>query len=216
MWVKLTKNTPPLTYRWKVKVILRSRMYTCCLMVIHPYADIWYAYIRKQRHLARLKPMVKIFFLLRSKSNRVHEFTWQIVPWWYTQVPNKVWLCLRPKKSWGLNTKSCHKLINLTLRLKVNVVLGSWMYLTHSLTVIDPCAENGMPMWKLTEVTGRTWRHDKSPINLTLKSEVNIKSGTWMYLSYLLIVIDPCAKYGKPMSNKKSSWNGHKKMSKTL
>ena len=31
--------------------------------------------------------------------------------------------------------------INLTLRSKVNVVSGSWMYLTHPLMVIDPCAK---------------------------------------------------------------------------
>ena len=30
-------NLPP-TYRSMVKVIQRSRMYTTCLMVIHPYA----------------------------------------------------------------------------------------------------------------------------------------------------------------------------------
>ena len=36
------------------------------------------------------------------------------------------------------------------------------MYLTHPLMVIDPCAKYGMPMSNLTEVTGRTWKHDKS------------------------------------------------------
>ena len=52
--------------------------------------------------------------------------------------------------------------INMTLRSKVNVVSGSWMYLTHPVMVIDPCAKYGMPMSKQTEITGRTWRHDKS------------------------------------------------------
>ena len=52
---------PPPTYRSKVKVILRSRMYTtCCLMVIHPYAKIPYAYVKEQIHFVRLKFMVKI------------------------------------------------------------------------------------------------------------------------------------------------------------
>ena len=52
--------------------------------------------------------------------------------------------------------------INLTLRSKFKVVSGSWMYLTHLLMMIDPCAKYGMPMSKLTEVKGCTWRYDKS------------------------------------------------------
>ena len=51
---------PPPKYRSKVKVILRSRMYTTCLMVIHSYAKIWCAYVKEQRHLARFKFIVKI------------------------------------------------------------------------------------------------------------------------------------------------------------
>ena len=51
-----TPPPPPPTYRSKVKVILRSRIYTkCCRKVIHPYAKIWYAYVKEQRHLARLE-----------------------------------------------------------------------------------------------------------------------------------------------------------------
>ena len=47
--------------RSKVKVILRSRMYSrCWLMVMHPCAKIWYAHVQEQRHVARLKSMVKI------------------------------------------------------------------------------------------------------------------------------------------------------------
>ena len=46
----------------------------------------------------------------------------------------------------------------------------------------------------------KTWQ---KPINLTLRSKVNIASRTWMYVSYLLMVIDPCAKYGRPLSNQK-------------
>ena len=60
---------------------------------------------------------------------------------------------VKGQKSWGLNTKPCHT------RSKVNVESGSYMYLTHPLIVINPCAKYGMSMSKLTEVTGRTWRH---------------------------------------------------------
>ena len=86
--------------------------------------------------------------------------------------------------------------INLTLSSKV--VSGSWMYLTHPLMVIDPCAKYGMPMSKQTEVTCWTWRHDKS-----LRSKVNIQLRSWMYATHRFMVIHPCAKYGKPMSNQK-------------
>ena len=56
--------------------------------------------------------------------------------------------------------------INLTLSSKVNVVSGSWMYATHPLIVIHPCAKYGnVKMWQQTEVMGRTWRHDKSLLN---------------------------------------------------
>ena len=46
-----------------------------------------------------------------------------------------------------------------------------------------------------------TQNHVINPIKLTLKSKVNVVSGSWMYLTHPLMVIDPCAKYGKPMSN---------------
>ena len=69
---------------------------------------------------------------------------------------------VKGQKSLVLNTKQCHNPINLTLRSTFQVVSGSWMYLTHPLMVIDQSAKFDMPMSKLTEVTGRTWRHDKS------------------------------------------------------
>ena len=37
-------------------------------MVIHPYAKIWYAYVKEQRHFARLKFMVKINFDIEVKG----------------------------------------------------------------------------------------------------------------------------------------------------
>ena len=43
------------------------------------------------------------------------------------------------------------------------------------------------------KVMGRTWRHVKNPINLTLTSKVCIVLGSWMYTTHYLIVIDPCA-----------------------
>ena len=40
------------------------------------------------------------------------------------------------------------------------------MYWTHPLIVIAICAKYGMPRSRLTEVTGRTYRHDKSRISI--------------------------------------------------
>ena len=119
--------------------------------------------------------------------------------------------------------------------------------------VIDPCAKYGTPMSKLTEVTGRTWRHDtclyiwpwdqrstsnhectqhivlwwythgpnmvsqcrskkviyrtrKHVINLTLMSKSKVVSGSWLFATHRLMVIHPCAKYRKPMSNQIKSY----------
>ena len=47
---------------------------TSCLMVIHPYAKIWYAYVKEQRHFARLKFMVKINFDIEVKGQGHTEF----------------------------------------------------------------------------------------------------------------------------------------------
>ena len=46
--------------------------------------------------------------------------------------------------------------VNLTLRSKINVVLGSWMYTTHRLIVIHPCVKYGKTMSKQNKVMGRT------------------------------------------------------------
>ena len=52
-------------------------------------------------------------------------------------------------------------------------------------------------------------------MNLTLRSKVNVVSESLMYMTHPLMVIDPCAKYGMPMSKLQ---DGHKKddMTKTL
>ena len=97
--------------------------------------------------------------------------------------------------------------INSTLRSKVNILLELWMYLTHPLIVIDPCAKYGMPMSNLTEVTSRTWRHIwQKPINLTLRNRIG---------NIIVRVTsshgDPYPKYGKPLSNKKIVMGGIQK-----
>ena len=85
-------------------------------------------------------------------------------------------------------------LINLTLRSKIKVVSGSWMYWTLSLMVIDPCAKYGMPMSKLTEVTGRTWRHDDTTKAYKFDLEVKGHQQIGINIVQRLMVIHPCAK----------------------
>ena len=89
----------PPTHRSKAKVILRSRMYTiCCLVVIHPYVKIWYTYVKEQRYLARLKSMVKNIILILRSMVKVIQSSWMYATNFTTHVPNKVWLCKRTKK----------------------------------------------------------------------------------------------------------------------
>ena len=70
------------------------------------------------------------------------------------------------------------------------------MYATHPLIVIHPCAKYGKPMSK-QNVIGHTRKHVKNPINLTLRSKINVVSGSTLSL----IVIHPNVKYGKPILN---------------
>ena len=53
---------------------------------------------------------------------------------------------------------------------------------------------------------GRTRKHVKNPINLTLRSKFKVVSGLRMYATHRLMVIHSCVKYGKPMSNQKKSY----------
>ena len=68
------------------------------------------------------------------------------------------------------------------------------MYLTHPLMAIDPCAKYGM-MLKLTEVqVGHEDMTKAYKVDLELKGQ---------HECMCHMVIDHCAKYGKPVSNQK-------------
>ena len=51
------------------------------------------------------------------------------------------------------------------------------MYATHPLIVVDPCAKYGMPMSNQKIVIYQTQKHVKKPVNLTLRSKVNVVLG---------------------------------------
>ena len=114
---------------------------------------------------------------------------------WYANV--------KANRSYRSYMKTWQKPLNLTLRSKFKVVSGSWINATHRLMVIHPCAKYGKSMSNHKKVKGRTRKHVKNPINLTLRSKFKVVSGSWMYATHRLMVIHPCAKYGKPMSNHK-------------
>ena len=82
--------------------------------------------------------------------------------------------------------------------------------LYHDLNVLETSSHSDRPMCQIGYANvkaNRSYRSEmktwQKSINLSLRSKGNIESGTWIYVSDLLIVIDPCAKYGKPMLNQK-------------
>ena len=136
---------------------------TCSLMVIHPCANIWYAYVKEQRHLAS-NPWWKYNLILRSNVKVIQSACMYV-------THRSMVTYLRPKQSMIMSkdkkaeTWTQSHVINpknLTLRSKVKVVSEYWIYLSHPFMVIDPSAKYGMTLSKLTEVTGRIFRHDKS------------------------------------------------------
>ena len=134
---------------------------------------------------------------------------------------------VKGKKNWSLNTKPCHKPSKVvsshgdrpicqiwyanvkanrslrqdmkTLRSKVNIESGSWMYVAHRLVAIHPCAKYGKPMTTKKKLWAGDEDMSKTP--LSLRSKFKVVSGSWMYTIHYLMAMHPCAKYGKPMSN---------------
>ena len=138
------------------------------LIVIHPYAKIRYAYVKEQ---------------LRSYKTRIH----------------------------GEN-------IILILRLKVKVIQTSWMYATHRTMVIHVHSrvKHSMTISQDKKNVARTQSHVINPINLTLRSNLNVISGSWMYATHLLMLIDPCAKYGMPISKQTGYGSDTKTQQKSI
>ena len=83
----------------------------------------------------------------------------------------QIWYAnFKANKSNGSNTKTRQKPINLTLRSKVNVVWGTWMYATNRLMVIHPCA-----IYSKQEAHGPR----RSPVNQN-KSSINTFEKSYM------------------------------------
>ena len=125
--------------------------------------------------------------------------------WTRSHVKNPINLTLRSKDqscvkygmviskltelSYRSDMKTWQKPINMTLRSKVNFELGKWIYVSHLLMVIDPCAKYGKPLSNKKNSYEPDTEHVKNPINLTLRSKFKVASRSWMYVTHRLMVI---------------------------
>ena len=87
----------------------------------------------------------KIYDILRSWMYATHPFI-------VIDLCAKYGMPLSKQTKLRVGHKTCQKPINLTLRSKANVVLGSWIKATHHLMVIH---KYGEPMSKQKKVMGR-------------------------------------------------------------
>ena len=79
-------------------------------------------------------------------------------------------------KDMGPDTKTCQKPYKFVLN-KVQVCIWIIMYATHRIMVIHSRAKYGKPMSIQKKGMGRTRKHVKDPINLTLRSKFTFVSG---------------------------------------
>ena len=90
---------------------------------------------------------------------------------------------VKGQKSWDLNTKPCHKTYKFDLVVKVQGRI-------RIVNILDASFHGDRPMCQIwyTNVKAnrrpdmKTWQ---KPINLNLRSKVNIESGSWMYATVL-------------------------------
>ena len=171
--------------------------------------------VKEQRHFARLK-WWKYNFDIEVKGQGPTEF----MNVRYTLYHGDTLTCqtkfdyVKGLKSWDLNTKPCHKPYKVDLEVKVQGRI-------RIVTILDASFHGDRPMCQIWYANAKANRRPdmktwQKPINLTLRSKVNIESGSWMYATDRLIVIHLCAKYGKPMSIKKSNGPDTKTCQKTI
>ena len=81
------------------------------------------------------------------------------------------------------------------------------MYVIHSFKLKYPGAKYSMPMSNQKYSYGPDTETFQKPYRMDLRSNVNVVLGSLMYTT--LVLMHPCAKLGKPMSNPKKGWGGH-------
>ena len=107
----------------------------------------------------------------------------------------------KDKKRWGLNTKLSHKPYKFDLEVK-----GQRRIRIMKVPNTSSHGDRTMcQIWYANVKANRSYRSNMKTwqklINLSLRSKVNMESGSWMYMSHLHMVIGPCAEYGKLNSN---------------
>ena len=151
---------------------------TCCLMVIHPsICQMLYAYVKEQRRACPdTNSCGKISFSnwdQRSRSYGGNECTRHIIP---NAKQGKIKEART--QSHVINPKNWHW------------GQRSTTFRDHEFTRhIHPCSKYGNQMSTQKEVMGQARKHVKNPINLNLRSKVNVVLGSWMHASHPLMVI---------------------------
>ena len=78
------------------------------------------------------------------------------------------------------------------LMTKFKVIQMSWIHVTNCPMVIHSCVSHGMIISK-DKKCGPNTNYVKNPINVTLRSKVNVVSASWNHETHCLMVMDPCA-----------------------
>ena len=110
-------------------------------------------------------------------------------------------------KSWGLNTKPCHKPYKFDLEVK-------GQHLIRMVNVLETSSHGDRPMcqiWYANVKANGSYRPDtktcQKPYKFYPNSKFKVVSGSWLYVIYRLMVITHVAKYGRPMSIQKKSYS---------
>ena len=111
-------------------------------MVIHPYAKIWYAYVKEQRHFFQTQIHGKVKGQGHTEFMNVCDTLTMVIH----SCAEQSLTMSKDKKAKAWTQSHVINPINLTLRSKFKIVSGSWMYAPHRLMVIHSCAKYGKPM----------------------------------------------------------------------
>ena len=136
-----TKNHKQTHSWWKVKGQGHTEVLNVCDTSYHGdtlMCQIWYDIVKRQESCGLNTKLCQNGMEVKRSTSYWDHGNWPMCQIWYASV--------MANRSYGSDMKKCENNINLTLRSKVNIVSGSWMYVTHHLVVIHPWAKYGMPM----------------------------------------------------------------------
>ena len=93
---------------------------TCCLVVIHPFAKIWHAYVKSKEALPNSNSLSKYNFDIEVKGQGQTEFRKVCDTSYHGDTLTCItkYVDVKGQKRRGLNTKSCHKPFKFDLEVK--------------------------------------------------------------------------------------------------